>query len=60
MHTENKLGFLNLTVILLTFYVLGALVVDTFCKLDPETTKLLNYFDYAICAFFSLNSYTDS
>lgn len=52
MNTENKLGFLNLTVILLTFYVLGALVADTFWKLDPETSKLLTFFDYFICAFF--------
>jgi voltage-gated potassium channel len=52
MNTENKLGFLNLTVIILTFYVLGALVVDTFWVLSPETSKLLTYFDYIICTFF--------
>ncbi|MNK27351.1 pH-gated potassium channel KcsA [compost metagenome] len=52
MNADNKLGFLNLTVIILTLYVLGALVVDTFWKLDPETSKLLAYFDYFICAFF--------
>nr|WP_294859469.1 ion transporter [uncultured Fluviicola sp.] len=52
MNNDNKLGFLNLTVIILTFYVLGALVVDTFWVLSPETSKLLTYFDYAICAFF--------
>src|ERR1041384_7167030 len=52
MSTENKLGFLNIAVIILSFYTLGALIVDTFCKLSPETSKLLNYFDYIICFFF--------
>jgi voltage-gated potassium channel len=54
MNNDNKLGFLNLTVILLTLYVLGALVADTFWQLSPETSKLLSYFDYLICAFFFL------
>ena len=52
MNNENKLGFLNLTVIILTLYVLGALVADTFWQLPTETSKLLTYFDYLICAFF--------
>lgn len=52
MNNDNKLGFLNLAVIILTFYVLGALVVDTFWVLSAETSKLLTYFDYAICIFF--------
>lgn len=52
MNNDNKLGFLNLAVIILTFYVLGALVIDTFWVLSPETSKLLTYFDYAICTFF--------
>ena len=54
MNTENKLSFLNLIVIVLTFYVLGALIVDTFYDLPPETSRLLSYFDFAICIFFFL------
>ena len=54
MNNENKLGFLNLTVIILTFYMLGALVADTFWQLPTETSKLLTYFDYVICTFFFL------
>lgn len=54
MQKDQKLGLLDFIVILLTLYVLGALVIDTFCKLPKETTILLNYFDYAICAFFFL------
>jgi len=52
MNNENKLGFLNLTVIILTLYVLGALVAETFWQLPSETSKLLTYFDYLICTFF--------
>ena len=54
MNTENKLSFLNLIVIVLTFYVLGALIVDTFYDLPPETSRLLSYFDFASCIFFFL------
>jgi voltage-gated potassium channel len=49
---ENKLGALNLIVIILSIYVLGALVFDTVYTLDKETSSLLNYIDNAICAFF--------
>jgi voltage-gated potassium channel len=52
MQKENKLGLLDFIVILLTLYVLGALVIDTFYQLPKETTVLLNYFDYIICGFF--------
>jgi len=49
---ENKLGLLNLLVIVLSIYVLGALLIDTLYVLPSETKTLLNYIDYAICAFF--------
>lgn len=52
MEKQEKLGLLDITVIILTLYVLGALVVDTFVKLSPETSLLLLYFDHAICVFF--------
>lgn len=54
MALENKIGILNILVIVLTLYVLGALVIDTFWVLPTETASLLNYFDYMICAFFFL------
>jgi voltage-gated potassium channel len=50
--SDNKLGALNLIVIILSIYVLGALLVDTVFVLDTETSTLLNYIDNAICAFF--------
>ena len=49
---KESLGFLNLLILLLSFYVLIALLVDTIFKLPPETSKLLNYIDNIICAVF--------
>ncbi len=51
-NTENKLGLLNIIVIILSIYVLGALIVDTIFVLPKETSILLNYIDNTICAFF--------
>ena len=52
MNNQNKLGILDFIVVILTLYVLGALVIDTFWNLPDETKRLLNYFDFAICGFF--------
>lgn len=51
---KNKFGFLNLAVLVLSVYVLVALIVDTTFKLSEETSRLLNYIDVAICIFFFL------
>ncbi|MBL7936502.1 MAG: potassium channel family protein [Bacteroidia bacterium] len=52
---EEKLNFLNLLIIILSFYVLGSLVVDTFFVLPSEISKVLNYVDNFICAVFLLD-----
>jgi len=49
---NDKLGLLNIIVIILSIYVLCALIVDTAIVLPPETSRLLNYIDIAICIFF--------
>jgi voltage-gated potassium channel len=49
---ENKLGFLNLLIIVLSVYVLIALLIDTFFKLPVEISRLLFYTDNVICAVF--------
>lgn len=49
---ENKIGLLNLLVVILSLYVLIAIVFDTFFDLSEETTILLNYIDNIICVFF--------
>ena len=48
----NEFGVLNLIVLILSIYILGALVVDTFFKLSTETSKILEYVDSVICIFF--------
>jgi voltage-gated potassium channel len=49
---EENLGFLNLLILFLSFYVLIALLVDTVFKLPMEVSKLLNYIDNIICVVF--------
>lgn len=49
---EPKLGLLNLLLIVLSVYVLGALIVDTLFKLPPEVSRILTFIDNGICVFF--------
>jgi voltage-gated potassium channel len=49
---EEKIGLLNLIVIVLSIYVLIIMLIDTFFKLPTETARLLIYIDTAICIFF--------
>lgn len=49
---SEKIGALNIIVLILTFYVLGALIADTVFKLPDEISRLLGYFDTLICSFF--------
>lgn len=46
---NDKLGVLNIIVIVLSIYVLCALIIDTAFVLPSETSRLLNYIDIAIC-----------
>jgi voltage-gated potassium channel len=50
--TENKFGVLNLIVLVLSVYILIALLIDTLYKLPPETSKILEHVDSSICVFF--------
>lgn len=50
--STEKFGFLNMAVLVLSIYVLGALIIDTTFNLTAETSNLLNYIDIAICIFF--------
>ncbi len=49
---QQKIGFLNLIVLILTIYVLGAMLVDLFVKLPQETSRVINIIDDCICVFF--------
>ncbi|MFD0765260.1 potassium channel family protein [Mucilaginibacter lutimaris] len=48
----EKMGMLNLVVLVLSVYVLLALLVDTVYQLPAETSALLTYIDNTICVFF--------
>jgi len=49
---EEKIGLINMIVIVLSIYVLVTMLVDTFFKIPTETSRLLIYIDTAICVFF--------
>jgi len=49
---DHTLGFLNLMVLVLSLYVLAALLIDTFFTLQPEVSRLLSIIDDLICVFF--------
>lgn len=49
--TEH-IGLMNIVVVVLSMYVLASLVIDTAYELPAETSSLLAYIDYGICAFF--------
>jgi voltage-gated potassium channel len=52
--TENsdKLGYFNIVIMILTIYVLSALLLETIFVLPPETSKLLKFIDNVICLIF--------
>lgn len=52
---QQALHPFNLIIFVLSIYVVTALVVDTFVKLTPETSRLLHEIDYSICVFFFID-----
>ena len=52
MKKKTTLSGLNLIVFVFSIIALGALTIETFFKLPPETSKILSYLDYGICMFF--------
>jgi voltage-gated potassium channel len=51
-HATEKLGFLNILILILSIYVLVALVLDTFLEFSPEISDLLTLIDNLICGVF--------
>lgn len=49
---KEKLGFLNLLILVLSIYVLIALIVDTFFKIPTDVHDLLQIIDDGICIIF--------
>jgi len=56
MTDKNKqFDILHLIILILSAYVLVALMVDTFFRLSTETSRLLNTIDNIICIFFLMD-----
>lgn len=51
----DKLSFLNIIILILSVYVLVALMIDTFLKLPPEVSRMLTLIDNIICGVFLLD-----
>lgn len=52
---DEKLGYFNIIILVLTIYVLGALLVETVFVLPTETAKLLDFIDKVICLLFFID-----
>jgi len=52
---KERIGLFSLLIIVLSIYVLLALVIDTFFKLPTEISALLQIIDDAICIIFLLD-----
>ncbi|MFV5695235.1 potassium channel family protein [Flavobacterium sp. LB3P122] len=52
---DEKLGYFNIIILVLTIYVLGALLVETVFVLPTETAKLLDFIDKTICLIFFID-----
>jgi voltage-gated potassium channel len=52
---DEGLSFLNLLVLVLSFYVLGILIIDAVIKLPPEVHRLIIITDYIACGVFFLD-----
>ena len=50
-----KVRFLDVLIIFLSIYLLGALLIDVFFQLPEEISSLLRIFDFVICAIFFLD-----
>ena len=48
----KRLTFLNILILILSVYVLGALLIDSLFELPDETSRLLQVFDFVICIVF--------
>jgi voltage-gated potassium channel len=49
---ENSITFLDLVIVILSLYVLFALIIDTYFRLPTELSKLLLFIDNIICIVF--------
>ena len=50
--TNSKIEFIDVVILVLSVYVLGVLIYDTFFQIPPEIQKIVGYFDNFICLVF--------
>ncbi len=50
--SKETIGPLNFIILILSIYVLGALIVDTLMKVPPEISKILLFVDNLVCIVF--------
>lgn len=55
MQSKEQLSFFNLLIMILSFYVLGTLLIDTFFSLPKEISKVLQYIDNLVCFVFLID-----
>ena len=51
-HASERLGLLQVLTLILSVYVLIALLVQSTTKLSPDTVKILDRIDFFVCAIF--------
>ncbi|MGH2664859.1 potassium channel family protein [Flavobacterium sp.] len=54
-NTEEKLTYFNILILVLSIYILSSFLVDTFCVLPKETSRLLTFIDNAVCFVFLID-----
>ena len=52
---SEKITPFNLAILVLSIYILGSFLVDTFCTLSIETSRLLNFIDNTVCFVFLID-----
>lgn len=50
--TNSKIEFIDVVILVLSVYVLGTLIYDTFFHIPTEIQKIIGYFDNFICVVF--------
>jgi voltage-gated potassium channel len=53
--TQHRINFLDLLIMILSIYVLGAMIAETFFTLPHETARVLAMLDNVICGCFLLD-----
>lgn len=52
---KEDIGFFNLLILILSFYVLFAILIDTLFELPTEISRMLHYIDNTICLIFFID-----